>query len=342
MSDVDPTPSSPITIGDRLAWWRGDLDARVAALEAKIDANHTATLVAIAALRGVNNATLSSLLTEDQFDTAGRLQTGVLNDIKALLTTGNVSTDAINAVLGGGIYSNTETGNIRALLLNLVYGQSRYGIMPDTGAAIPKKADVTISYFGRRYIIWSASFGTVTVGGADPIPFGATLANSVPWDGYSVYIQSDGPTFRLDDTASELPCNTWIPLAGSNSLTFSVEAQYNATGYMRVAAPPVYTFTSTIVTSAWYMVTDWTPLPTMGGVSSDTCTQNAYGWEVKHISGPQIRFMPYGGDNVILLLTPGMTTTFPGTINWRAGNRISWDGYNPVTFTMSPASVLPS
>ena len=36
-SDVDPTPTTPITIGDRLAWFRGDMVAGFAALSAKID-----------------------------------------------------------------------------------------------------------------------------------------------------------------------------------------------------------------------------------------------------------------------------------------------------------------
>jgi hypothetical protein len=50
MSDIDPTPLTPVTVGDRLGWWRGELGAQLAAqhaeLLAALAAQHTALLSA--------------------------------------------------------------------------------------------------------------------------------------------------------------------------------------------------------------------------------------------------------------------------------------------------------
>jgi hypothetical protein len=64
MSDVDPTPETPVTIGDRLGWWRGDLNARLDALSTQLATQHTELLAAITALRG--GASLNQLLTAIQ------------------------------------------------------------------------------------------------------------------------------------------------------------------------------------------------------------------------------------------------------------------------------------
>jgi hypothetical protein len=52
MSDVDPTPETPVTIGDRLGWWRGDLAARIDVLSQQLATQHAEMLAAIAALAG--------------------------------------------------------------------------------------------------------------------------------------------------------------------------------------------------------------------------------------------------------------------------------------------------
>lgn len=44
MSDVDPTPLTPVTLGDRLAWFRGDMVAGFAALSQQLATQHTALL----------------------------------------------------------------------------------------------------------------------------------------------------------------------------------------------------------------------------------------------------------------------------------------------------------
>jgi hypothetical protein len=49
MSDIDPTPETPVTVGDRLGWWRGSQAAQHTALLAALAAQHTALLAALAA-----------------------------------------------------------------------------------------------------------------------------------------------------------------------------------------------------------------------------------------------------------------------------------------------------
>jgi hypothetical protein len=227
MSDVDPTPDTPVTVGDRLAWFRGDIVERMTTLEALVAANHTATLAAIAALRGVNNATLSTLLTEDQFDTSGRLINSNLLDI-------NDKLDKIQEVLGADPYSSTETGNIRALLLTLALGQHSYGIAPDYTEQAKIAAVGTVAVGGWRYLRWSVSDTTHI--SADNY----TVTPNPDWSGGEIYVQTNAPTFELYDfatqTVTELVSCSWHVLDeyGSRALAFRVASNFDATGTLRL------------------------------------------------------------------------------------------------------------
>ena len=57
MSDIDPTTETPITIGDRLAWFRGDLVAKIDALSTQLATQHVEMLAAIVALGSASGAT---------------------------------------------------------------------------------------------------------------------------------------------------------------------------------------------------------------------------------------------------------------------------------------------
>jgi hypothetical protein len=87
MTDVDPTPETPVTVGDRLGWWRGDLNARLDALSLQLATQHTELLAAITALRA--GASLNQLLTAIQGGTGGATEVtaaAILAAIGALST----------------------------------------------------------------------------------------------------------------------------------------------------------------------------------------------------------------------------------------------------------------
>jgi hypothetical protein len=69
MSDVDPTPTTPVTIGDRLGWFRGDLAARLDALSGQLATQHTELLAAINAIG--DGVTLAQLRTAIQAGASG-------------------------------------------------------------------------------------------------------------------------------------------------------------------------------------------------------------------------------------------------------------------------------
>jgi hypothetical protein len=52
MSDTDPTPLTPVTIGDRLGWFRGDIDARFGALATQLANQHTELLAKLDTIAG--------------------------------------------------------------------------------------------------------------------------------------------------------------------------------------------------------------------------------------------------------------------------------------------------
>jgi hypothetical protein len=89
MSDTDPTPETPVTIGDRLGWWRGELKAQLTALSTQLATQHTELLGAITELRG---AAPSGTLAQIRDAVSGLKGTGeptTLEDIARLVATGS-------------------------------------------------------------------------------------------------------------------------------------------------------------------------------------------------------------------------------------------------------------
>jgi hypothetical protein len=69
MSDTDPTPETPVTIGDRLAWFRGDMVAGFAALSLQLESQHTALLAKLDTIAA--DTTLAQLLSAIQAGASG-------------------------------------------------------------------------------------------------------------------------------------------------------------------------------------------------------------------------------------------------------------------------------
>lgn len=335
MSDIDPTPGTPVTLGDRLAWLRGDVVGNLAAQLAELGAlraapaNSLAQLAALlGALRGPNNATLSSLLTDAQFDAAIILTNGFLADIKDELITLNDRVDKVQAVLGAEPYSSTETANIRALLISMLAGQGNIGILPDnpSGAIV---GSATITQNGRRYVVWNSDITGLTRSNNN-----ISLSAINSWSGYAVYVQSSADTFQAGG-AEEWPTNSWLEPPLTGTVEISVSSQYAVRAYMRVPEPG-YLFTTAYADSVWYVVTDLSPLPTVVG-SPSVSTQNLLGWTAKHISGTvNLRFKPVSSDTPYVMLLPGQTITLPATDNWQAGSKNPPDGSGATTFRLIP------
>jgi hypothetical protein len=64
MSDTDPTPETPVTIGDRLGWFRGDLVAKFDALALQLATQHTELLAKLDTIAA--DTTLAQLLSAIQ------------------------------------------------------------------------------------------------------------------------------------------------------------------------------------------------------------------------------------------------------------------------------------
>jgi hypothetical protein len=69
MSDTDPTPETPVTIGDRLAWFRGDLVAKFDALALQLATQHTELLAKLDTIAA--DSTLAQLLSAIQAGASG-------------------------------------------------------------------------------------------------------------------------------------------------------------------------------------------------------------------------------------------------------------------------------
>lgn len=303
MSDIDPTPETPVTIGDRLGWWRGALDAQlaalrgtpasdlaalataltalrgtpasdlaavaaaVAALRGTPASDLAAVAAAVAALRGANNATLSSLLTESQFDTQSQLQNGILLDVQQVL-------DDIKTAIG------TPTGDATTTALGYLSQIARQtyiavsGLPPsssanDTGSA----GDDVIS--GRRYAKFYPPITGVTIA-ANGYDITAT------WTGWRAYIQTTAPQIKIA-TATDVP-NTWLPLTGTGTINFSVDAQY-----------PIYAALRAPVSGAVLVNSTYFPAPKVWAALITGYTSNSNGELTGNGAGHSWKFEPGTG-----------------------------------------------
>lgn len=234
MSDVDPTPTTPVTIGDRLAWFRGDLVQRI--------------LTAVAELRGPNNATLSTLLSEDQYDTQSQLQNGILSDIKSPIVD---LRDGWNYGLGMTPYALMDSiymlladmsNNIEAMTLSLVAtneGQPPALTVDDIGSINAVQIE------GRNF----ATFVETPDGG---ISVAADMITISPepgdWDGWSAYLQ----TTALEpwQAGYPVPANQWFSMNGGYySTNFSVPVPSPIRAFLRKPPAALYQLISERITT---------------------------------------------------------------------------------------------
>lgn len=101
MPDTDPTPTTPVTLGDRLAWFRGDMVAQLEALGVKVDAVATA----IADLRGTGPENTLRSINQSIWNLAGPAPGTTLTDLAT----------AIQAAQSGGATEATAQAILAAI-----------------------------------------------------------------------------------------------------------------------------------------------------------------------------------------------------------------------------------
>ena len=187
MSDIDPTPESPVTIPDRLGWFRGDMAAR------------------FDALRGIGLKTLSDLVDSVQSLMGPPSNRRSLHDIDMKLSEihGGIDNLALTngflidireqlrelqETIGAGAYASTETANIRAILMAIMNAQSTFGIQPTMNGTTVGGVG-TLAIDGWRYVVWDTYDGI----GYDETRTQIHRANG-GWDGWKVYIKTDAPS----------------------------------------------------------------------------------------------------------------------------------------------------
>lgn len=226
MSDIDPTPDTPTTIGDRLGWFRGDMQARLDAILGT-PASDLATIAnALAPLAQIQQ----------------NLDNGEGYSIYNMLDQIYMRLIAIGNAIGAEPNDSLEVASVRGLLNSLIgaMNTAQNGIYPDN-LDNALSAYTTNTSGGRRYVVWSVAIAGVTKTNED-----RTLTPDVNWDGYEIYVQSAAPSFRQEISlpATEYPTNSWLTLGGSEAITISVDAQYTVRAFMRVPASAGVPFVS--------------------------------------------------------------------------------------------------
>lgn len=269
MSDVDPTPETPVTVGDRLGWFRGDVAGRLTALQTDISAlrgDPEATLAAIradlSALRGLSNTSLGQLLSESQYVSAQVQLNSKLLDIRSDL-------DALRVAIGAEPYNDLELGSVRGLLNAILraVSQGTSGIPPAAGDTdIGNVGTAIIS--GRKYAVFVPPINGVSIG-----ENGINVTATGSWSGWHAYVQTNAPSFYLNETLDI--ANEWIQLVGTGSYNFAVENQYSIRVFLRPPAGLVVgaqQFTSISYTQAGGTNSGWV----FSGVSYVTTRVNDF------------------------------------------------------------------
>lgn len=314
MSDIDPTPDTPTTLGDRLAWFRGDVAARLIAIAGNPASNLGALAAQLAAILGTPAKSISDIWTHTA-EVYRQLAGGqgitlynLIDNLHTQLADTNNRIDTIQAVLGAGPYSSTETANIRAILLEILNSDSRFGIAPDGSSGTVSNG--TTSTGGYRYILWSSISGVTIAEG-----YKVTATNG--WGGYEVYVQTDAPSFEVvnltANTVASCPANSWTVLGGTGQLAFRVSSGYNARGYMRT--PNSSWYYSQYLTALTAPVVSYNMIvwpAAMGGSVNSTLGVNRYGQTVylyKNMKGYRLRIISGGNANADLYTSSQNVTT---------------------------------
>lgn len=254
----DPTPTTPVTVQDRI---------RMA-------------LTALAGSPAADLETIRAQMYAALMYTADPIHYPWLSLINSKIESIEDRLDKIQAVLGAEPYSSTETANIRALLMQLVNNASIFGIAPDGLTNSTSLGSVSIE--GRRYITWGDISGVTESGD------GRSLTPNVSWSGYEIYIQTDAPSAYLIDeiesaqSIDNFAANSWIALGGTHRLSFAVDASYQVRGYMRV--PTVYDWIS-VFSGGKYRVVPVTISPYFVNNGAGEFSNDCFGYIFRIVSG---------------------------------------------------------
>lgn len=315
MSDVDPTPTTPVTIKDALGWFRGDMAAKLISIEAKLDT--LTTLLSTGG--GIESAPIVAAIN----DMAGGKSIsdiyGAITDLAHGYTLSDLymMVSHINNAVGGYPQSSLELGTVRGFLSAIMNSVGKYGILPD--GTMGSASTGTLTSAGRRYIVWSALSGiTLSEDGRELTP-------DTSWSGYELYVQTDAPSFTLHDVTDpaqsidEADVNSWITLSGTHTLSMSVDSGFQVRGYMRIPAFS-YEFSSQSIYGSNRIVWPEEP-PTFvrysGAYSEITASNQFIGWTLTVISGDDVSFLyannPSQGGAPSIILHNGIPVLFSAT-----------------------------
>ena len=282
------------------------INSTIASLKGTEQSDLTQLHTDIAVLRGVNNATLSSLLTEDQFDTTMQLLMGYILDIKEQI-------DKLQAALGAVPYESLEVASVRGLLWSLINAISTQtsGAPPVlSGGEIENGGSLLVE--GRVYAMWAEEPGpgvTVTEGGID--------LSASDWGGWWVYVQTTDPAPR--QSGATIQSNIWYVLSGSGTRNWSVAAGYTIKVYLK---PPVTSNIWTINSSFVTITGGNPPRPAIvwpSGIGGTTNVYAGYTWGGQTVllgnyNGYTVRCLGPNYCRILRYTTPTSATTVNVTI----------------------------
>jgi hypothetical protein len=266
MSDTDPTPETPTTLGDRLAWFRGDIDASFTTMGGKLDAMTTLLadiktaltsssgnidaapiVAAIQALAGpAPGTTLTDLFTVANgirnnvgFPTGDATTTllGLLASVQYALThsdAGNASLyskvhSIMNSLILPAIIDNTILGELEAIrLAQLATNAALSTSLPPQTCASPYESIGLMRYSLPGYTT-PATAATWDEGSAPAgISFVGSDIAADDWSQWRVYVAARAGLFGYDASGNgRYQANKWWIFAGSGAKRFYVDGDSN-------------------------------------------------------------------------------------------------------------------
>jgi hypothetical protein len=211
---TDPTPTTPITIGDRMIFLSRALSG--------IDERTLTDLYG-----QIATALTAADLANEQIDTIVTLASGI-----------NTQTDNVNRGIGGPGYDSLELWTVRGalwaiyqmmktMLTQLRYITSGNVLDPIIDTDVPSIGSVVID--GYRYAVWDS----LPVAGMSLDPTKTQITYDV-WGNFDMLAQTTDPAPHNGDET--MTAGTWWPLTGSGVRYARVLPQYPIAAYLRNTA----------------------------------------------------------------------------------------------------------
>jgi hypothetical protein len=318
MSDIDPTPETPVTIPDRLGWWRGESKALWLRLLEGVTEGLPYITTALSALRGPNASTLDDLVKQASF-------AAYMSDVDDQLTALDTKLQGVQTRLdnllsdtGDGVNGYLASKTVRGLLWQLLqYAQQGFSGIPPTQQDGDLQSEGSTIIEGRKYATFTPPIAGVDISGG-----GTVLTPTTAWEGWTYYIQTTDPAPHL--SGDEVAPNAWLPLSGSAGVTFSVAVQYQIAVFLRQPERLGFNWryilgeieeVSTTFGARWLPVTTKYPSIVWGdiGGGSRMLVGDFSGWQWEVLGGGGQAQWTFGSD---WGLSGNDTGTFPnGTIS---------------------------